>query len=316
MRSPSRPLAAPVVLQFKQATRAARKLADGADPGGFMFRQLEEINARPEVFEIYTAEALWADDHRAEQMLAFHLDETVDVSSRNIEFIDRSSAWITDTFRLGPGKRVCDFGCGPGLYASRLAKSGAQVTGLDFSRNSIRYAREEAERAGQKIDYVHGNYLAFDPTQRYDLIVMIMCDFCALSPVQRQQLLTIFQNCLADDGALLLDVYSMAAYSERAETSFYERNQLNGFWCEEDYYCFVNTFKYDRDAVVLDKYSIFPKSGAPQAVYNWLQYFSPESLTTELSGAGFATKQIYGDVSGRPFTEQNTEFAIVATKAT
>ena len=279
-----------------------------------MFKKLEEINSKPEVFGRYTADSLWADAYRSKQMLAYHLNESIDLSSRNIEFIDTSSAWIIDRFQLGPDRSVCDFGCGPGLYASRFAKSGAQVTGLDFSENSIRYAREQAGKANQTINYIHANYLEFDLKERFDLITMIMCDFCALSPAQRRTLLNRFHECLNEDGAILLDVYSMAAYAEREEASFFEKNQLNHFWCEDDYYCFVNTFKYDDEAVVLDKYSIFSESGKSEAVYNWLQYFSPENLTEELSASNFAVKHIYRDVSGCPFSEQHTEFAIVATK--
>ncbi len=277
-----------------------------------MFHQLEEINAKPGVFEHYTAEALWADPYRSKQMLTYHLNEDVDLSSRNIAFIDRSSSWIIDRFQLGPGKSVCDFGCGPGLYTSRFAKSGAEVTGLDFSENSIHYARGQAKQAGQRITYRHLNYLEFEPDDRYDLITMIMCDFCVLSPAQRRHLLAIFHRSLKDGGTVLLDAYSMAAYSERTEASFYEKNQLNQFWCEEDYYCFVNTFKYDAEAVVLDKYDIFPKRGAPQTVYNWLQYFSAERLTEELSAAGFVMTDRYSDVSGGPFSERHSEFAVVA----
>lgn len=279
-----------------------------------MFEKLREINSKPDVFGLYTADSLWTDEYRAKQMLAYHLNEGIDVSSRNIEFIEASSSWMIDHFQLGPGKSVCDFGCGPGLYASRLANSGVHVMGLDFSENSIRYAREQAENASQEIDYIHVNYLEFDHQERFDLITMIMCDFCALSASQRKKLLSIFHKHLKEDGAVLLDVYSMVAFAEREEGSFYEKNQLNHFWCEGDYYCFVNTFKYDPEAVALDKYSIFPENGKDETVYNWLQYFSLESLTAELSTAGFAIENIYKDVSGCPFSEQHPEFAVVATK--
>lgn len=279
-----------------------------------MFAAMEEINGRPDVFSVYTADSLWADAYRARQMLAFHLNETIDVSSRNVGFIDKSASWIIDHFDLGPGRSVCDFGCGPGLYASRLARSGAQVTGLDFSENSIRYAREQAKQAGQEIDYVQTNYLDHDHAGRFDLVTMIMCDFCALSPDQRKRLLGIFRNCLKEGGSILLDVYSMAAYAGREEVSFYEKNQLDHFWCEEDYFCFVNTFKYDDEAVVLDKYDIFPEHGGAETVYNWLQYFSPESFEDELSAAGFAVEHVFGDVAGGAYAAQNSEFAVVATK--
>ncbi|MEM8570434.1 MAG: methyltransferase domain-containing protein [Pseudomonadota bacterium] len=280
-----------------------------------MFEKIDEINRKPEVFAVYTAEALWTDEHRSKQMLAFHLNGSIDVSSRNIAFIDASAAWIIDQFDLGPGKSVCDFGCGPGLYTSRLATSGAAVTGLDFSETSLLYACEQAQLSGQKINYVQGNYLEFDRKDRFDLVTMIMCDFCALSPAQRARLLGIFHRCLKEEGALLLDVYSMAAFAERETARFYERNQLNHFWSARDYFCFVNTFKYESEAVVLDKYSIFPETGEAETVYNWLQYFSPESLRDELSAAGFLIDHMYGDVSGAAYAEQSSEFAIAATKA-
>ena len=279
-----------------------------------MFEKIKEINARPDVFSVYTADSLWTDEHRSKQMLAYHLNEEIDFSSRNIDFINRSASWIIDRFRLGPGKAVCDFGCGPGLYTSRLARSGAEVTGLDFSENSIRYAWEQAAAAGQAINYIHTNYLTFDPKDQFDLIVMIWCDFCALSPAQRKKLLSIFHQCLKAGGAILLDAYSMAAYGAREEASFYEKNQLDHFWCEDDYYCFVNTFKYDDEAVVLDKYSIFPERGEPETVYNWLQYFTQAGLEDEFSAAGFDVKDVLGDVAGGPFSDQNPEFAIVAQK--
>lgn len=279
-----------------------------------MYSALKEINARPAVFEHYTADALWTDEYRSKQMLAYHLNEGIDVSSRNKEFIEKSSAWIAEHFRLGPGKSVCDFGCGPGLYASRFAETRARVTGLDFSESSLGYARDQARKAGQSIDYIHANYLEFRPPERFDLITMIMCDYCALSPRQRMELLHCFHECLEEEGTILLDVYSMAAYASREESSIYERNQLGHFWCEEDYYCFVDIFKYDGNAVVLDKYSIFPESGGSETVYNWLQYFTPDSLSEELSEAGFEVKQIYRDFCGRTYSEQHSEFAIEARK--
>ncbi len=55
-----------------------------------MFEELENINTRPGPFEFYTASDLWADEHTSEQMLMFHLNEDIDVSSRNVKFINRS----------------------------------------------------------------------------------------------------------------------------------------------------------------------------------------------------------------------------------
>ena len=74
-----------------------------------LFELLMEINRRPEPFAEYTACELWADPHTSERMLAYHLDETVDVASRNHAFLDRSADWIVSHFGLGAGATVADF---------------------------------------------------------------------------------------------------------------------------------------------------------------------------------------------------------------
>ncbi len=66
-----------------------------------MFEELEKINARPKPFEFYTASDLWTDEYTSKQMLSFHLNEEIDVSSRNAAFIDRSAEWLASHFNVG-----------------------------------------------------------------------------------------------------------------------------------------------------------------------------------------------------------------------
>ena len=184
-----------------------------------MFKELEKINARPEPFQFYTAKDLWADKHTSQQMLAFHLDEGVEVSSRNAEFITRSVDWIATEFDIGRGNKIVDIGCGPGLYAAPLAKRGAIVTGIDFSKRSIMYAKKVADRNKLNINYVNQNYLEFETEDRFDLLLMIMCDYCALSPTQRKGLLRKFHKILKPSGSVLLDVYSLSAFEQKEEVA-------------------------------------------------------------------------------------------------
>ncbi len=278
-----------------------------------MFQELKQINTRPAPFEFYTAEDLWADPHTSQKMLEYHLKPDVDMSSRNKAFIDESKKWIIERFGLKKGSMVADFGCGPGLYTGPLAEQGANVTGIDFSPNSIRYAKQTAKQKGLDINYVCMNYLEFDTSDRFDLIVMIMCDFCALSPDQRKNMLIKFKELLKPGGAVLLDVYSLDSFSQRQEAAIYELNQLNGFWAPNDYYCFVNTFKYDQEKVMLDKYTIVEDTQV-RVVYNWLQYFSPESLKQEFEENGFKIDSLYGNVAGKLLETGSPEIAVMAVK--
>ncbi len=278
-----------------------------------MLEELEKINTRPKPFEFYTASDLWKDEHTSEQMLAFHLNENIDVSSRNAKFINRSVEWIASHFNVGAGTKIADFGCGPGLYATRFAQKQANVTGIDFSKRSIQYAQEVATREGLSIHYVNQNYLEFETDDRFHLILMIMCDFCALSPTQRKKMLTKFHTFLVPGGSVLFDVYSLKAFEQREETAMYEANLLNGFWSPNKYYGFLNTFKYEREKVVVDKYTLI-EDDRTRIVYNWLQYFSPEELEKEFVECGFMVEGLYSDVAGSPFDLETKEFAVVGKK--
>ncbi len=278
-----------------------------------MFEELENINTRPKPFEFYTASDLWTDEHTSEQMLTFHLNETIDVSSRNEEFIKRSVEWISSHFNVGAGTKTVDFGCGPGLYATRLAQRQADVTGIDFSKRSIQYAQEVATREGLSIHYVNQNYLVFETDDRFHLILMIMCDFCALSPTQRKKMLSKFHTILESGGSVLLDVYSLKTFEQREETAMYEANLLNGFWSLNMYYGFLNTFKYEEEKIVLDKYTLV-EAAHTRTVYNWLQYFNPEALEREFVECRFSIEQLYSNVAGLPFNSETKEFAVVGKK--
>ena len=279
-----------------------------------MFKELEEINSRPAPFQFYTADELWTDEHTSKRMLAYHLNESIDVASRNRSFIERSVKWIVSHFDVDDKSEIVDFGCGPGLYTNRLAEHGATVTGIDFSENSLNYARHIAAKKGLDVNYVSKNYLDFETMDRFDLIIMIMCDFCVLSPGQRKKMLSKFHSLLKPDGSVLLDVYSLKSFSQREESATYEKNQLDGFWSPEDYYGFVNTFKYETEKVVLDKYTVIEESRM-RVVYNWLQYYCKESLVEEFETNGFSVEQLFSDVSGKPYTPESNELAVVAKKS-
>jgi SAM-dependent methyltransferase len=276
-----------------------------------MYEKLAAINQRPAPFEFYTAKTLWTEAHLSRQMLKFHLDDSNDLASRRPSFMDSSVAWIQRRFQISEGTRIGDFGCGPGLYATRLAALGAQVTGIDFSERSLQYARESAAAQGLSINFVHGNYLDFDSDERFDLILLISCDYCALSPEQRGQLLRIFSQQLAQDGAILLDVNTLVAFEQRRETAEYAYKLQGGFWSDEDYYGFRNTFKYEAERLILDKFTIITKSRAFE-IYNWQQCFDRAALEREFAAADLAIEAWYGNVAGGEYDQDLPVMALVA----
>lgn len=274
---------------------------------------LDRVCARPKPFERRTARELWTHEHTARMMLRNHLDAATDAASRRGEFIKRSTRWIASRFGVEPGCPVADFGCGPGLYANALARLGAQVTGIDFSENSLDHARNTARAEGLNVCFVNQDYLAFETEQRFRLILLITCDYCALPPEDRVSLLRKFATLLEPDGRVLFDVYSLNALAARKPGVSFSENQLDGFWADGRYYGFQSTFIYDQECLALDKYTII-EADAVREVYNWFQHFSPESLAGELALAGLAVEELPGDVAGAAFDPEGHEFAVIARR--
>jgi cyclopropane fatty-acyl-phospholipid synthase-like methyltransferase len=289
-------------------------MSKSSEAQSHLYQLLDDINNKPEPFEFYTAEELWTDEHTSMKMLECHLNDSVDLSSRNKDFIVRSVQWIVSHFGINMGTCIADFGCGPGLYTTLLVENGADVTGIDFSKRSIAHARMVADKKDLNIEYIRKNYLEFETKKRFDLIMMIFCDYCALSPVQRKTLLATFREQLKPDGAVLLDVYSLTEFDKKEEITTYELNQYDHFWSPEKYYAFLNTFKYPNEKITLDKYTILEETRC-RVVYNWLQYFNQELLKNEFEENGFIVEEFYSDVAGSPFSSESPEIAVIARKA-
>ncbi|MFC3234062.1 methyltransferase domain-containing protein [Streptomyces nitrosporeus] len=264
-----------------------------------MFEELSVLNTRPPVYSQVTTPDLWTDPHISARMLAAHLDPHVDLSSYRAEHLEKIAAWIISRFHVRPGLRVADFGCGPGLYTTRLARTGADVTGLDLSSRSLDHAESLARADGLSVRYLEQDYLSYRDEARYDLVIMVMRDYCALTPDGRRALLRTVRAHLDSGGSFAFDVDSAAAMAGVREQAAYAPSLMDGFWSDRPYFGFHNTYRYESERVSLDKFEIF-ETDRTRTYFNWVRYFTPDELTGDLVDAGFADVEILGDLTGAP----------------
>lgn len=269
---------------------------------------LHDMFNRPEPFSRYTAKELWTRPHLAQQMLGYHLSQDTDLASRRIKAIDHVVEWIDVKLDLS-GKSICDLGCGPGLYTQRFASRGATVTGVDISAHSLDYARAQD---AQTIRYIEADYLADDLPTGFDAITLIYMDLCALSPAQRKQLLGRIREMLNPGGQVIFDVAGIGSFAQKEEVTIIQDKLMGGFWAEDDYVGIQRTFVYADEHLSLDRYLIVEPSETWQ-IYNWLQYFTPESIEEELRNAGYEIDQMVGDLSGVPLKPRSDFIGIVAS---
>jgi SAM-dependent methyltransferase len=281
-----------------------------------MYRTLAEFHENPEPFSRYTSELLWTDPHIAQKMLSHHLDPTTDLASRRPEIIDGVVDWIDRRFGLA-NKSVCDLGCGAGLYATRMARLGANVSGVDFSLTSINHAKADATSQGLSIEYRTANYLSDDLPHEQDIVTLIYGDLCALSPAQRNVLYARVWDVLSSGGYFVFDVFSVEQFAKLEAKSHYCRYFMEGFWSGKDYFGFLRTVLYDREKVSLDRYLIIEPDRCFE-VCNWLQYFDPQTISRELRDSGFEVTDIVDVQTGRKWMggarELAPDYAVLSRK--
>jgi len=103
-----------------------------------------------------------------------------------------------------PKGKICVIGCGRGYDAVAFAKAGFDVTAIDFSRNAVMDARENARKEGVDIQVLRQNI--FDLPEnlfyQFDYVMEYTC-FCAISPTRRFEYDRVVWQLLKANGKLL-----------------------------------------------------------------------------------------------------------------
>lgn len=272
---------------------------------------LRYIKEKPKVYE-KSSSAFWDDENISKYMLEAHLNQEEDGATRKMEFVRKSVDWICGYCGGGTGKTLLDLGCGPGIYAELLAEKGFCVTGIDFSARSIQYAKQHAAEKQMNIRYQYQNYLEIDYQEKFDVIILIYCDFGVLAPEDRAVLLKKCRKALKDGGILFLDGWTdrfLSAFEEKDSVGYEE----SGFWSEKPYAVIQRNSVYHDSQNTLEQYVVVTEENCE--CYNiWNQVYSREMLEAEIRNAGFSAPEFYDDAAGKAFTGRDETICAVIRK--
>ena len=270
---------------------------------------LEELSKKPAYGA--TGEALWTDPYIARQLLDAHLADG-EGASRPSEMIAKTTTWLGERLELDQGKRLLDLGCGPGLYARRFADSGVNVTGIDFSANSISYAQKKAREEGQEINYIQGNYLEMDYGKGYDVAVLIYYDLGVLFPQERDNVLARVHGALNPGGYFAFDVLGPNHRGNSPKVDW-DVSVGPGFYRPDSHLALSNSYHYPEQNAWVDQHVVWDDKGG-KVIRVWEHYYTPESISAILTKAGFCVEEIREDLAGEYFNAQSTTLAIIARK--
>ena len=255
----------------------------------------------------------WDDPHISAQMLECHLNPDTQAASRKPETIERSVEWLISALGLQPGDSVLDLGCGPGLYASRFARAGFKVTGVDYSRRSIEYASQYAKESNLGVLYRYENYLELSDENAYEAAFLIYGDFCPLSPDERRKLLINIHRALKPNGWFVLDVTTREDRKKHGNRNRWYAAE-SGFWKPGPHLVLEEGFDYPEQSLWLDQYTVIEADGRVSVYRNWFQDYTPETITGELSQGGFCVESLWGDLTGQPYAAVSEWIGVITRR--
>lgn len=251
--------------------------------------------------------SIWRDPHVQQQLLVAHLDESLDAATRLPAKVEATVDWVVGG--LPPGAAVLDLGCGPGLYAQRLADRGFEVTGVDLNVASIEYARGRALGA---VQYVLGDYTVEMPEGLFDLIVIIYLDFGTHLPHVQHRLLDMVRSRLRPGGRFIFDYLDADAASHHSQARDWAASATGGFWAPGPHLLLTRRLVCEAARAQRTNYTLLTESGT-RFFDVWEHCFTDDSIREMVKGAGFSHVALERDVLSDTEDDDNHVVFAVAT---
>lgn len=231
----------------------------------------------------------WDEPGFSRRMLHEHLSQEHDAASRRFAIIDDHVAWIHGRILGGKPARVLDLGCGPGLYAHRLAKLGHTCTGIDFSPASINYAQLTARAEGLNCAFALGDIRTAEFGSGYDLVMFLYGEFNVFQPAQARELLRRAYDALNYGGRLLLEVSSFEGIRADLAQAHSWYGTRSGLFSDQPHLVLSDVHWDDATATKTVRYFVVDAATAEvKKCAVTYQAYTDDQYRAMLGGAGFA----------------------------
>ncbi len=255
----------------------------------------------------------WHEPEFSRRMLREHLSQEHDLASRRFGIVDEHVRWIDGHILHRRPARILDLGCGPGFYASRLAKRGHSCVGIDYSPASIEYAREQA--VGQPLDctYVQGDVRTADFGVGFDLVMMVFGELNVFRPSDARTILKKAKRALARGGVLLLEPHRFGTVEQVGKQGPSWHGAESGLFSDAPHLWLEESFWNVESCTAVQRfYVIDAATGGVTQHGQTIQAYTDEQYRNLLTDCGFQSVELLGSLGTREAAGQDHLMAIVA----
>ena len=230
----------------------------------------------------------WNEPGFSRRMLLEHLSQAHDAASRRFETIDRQVEWIDSTILANKPTTILDLGCGPGLYAERLARRGHTMHGIDYSPASIEYAIEIAHRDNLPCTYACRDIRQAEFPCGMGLIMLIYGEFNVFSPTDAKIIIDKAWQVLEPGGWLLLEPHPFHIIQQLGEKPPSWYSSREGLFSEKPHVVLQENFWNEQLLTATMRYIVIEADTGQVTQYSQsMQAYQDDEYCSLLTSCGF-----------------------------
>lgn len=258
----------------------------------------------------------WDEPAFSERMLREHLDQAHGAASRVLEERQLQLDWFWSTLGMDGEMAVCDLTCGPGLYATELARRGCTVTGVDFGPAAVAYARDLAEEMGvsDRCTFIQDDIRTVTlPPASFDVVLLIYGQLAVFTKDEAASLLEKAATALKPGGSIVIELLNQDRVDKTTSNWWFTDD--TGLWGDTPFLHLGERFWDDDQELSYERFHILHlESGDYTEVHLCDQSYSIAAMQTMLHTAGFAHVDVYPRWAGLPIYDADEWIIYVGKK--
>jgi cyclopropane fatty-acyl-phospholipid synthase-like methyltransferase len=236
----------------------------------------------------------------------FDTEEYLDVyQHRNEQDAKKLVDLIIQNVNIPAGGKVLDMACGTGRHSILFAEKGYSVSAVDLSKNLLKVAKESADFADVKINFVHSDLRSFCVSSKFNLAVNL---FTSIGYFEDEydnfKILKTAYDHLYDNGYFVID--------------FFNRRYIENNLIPESRDEIFNEKIIQKRSIEgnrVEKQIIINKNGNEKHFHESVRMYYKEELFNAIKSEGFRIRKYFGDSSGKSFDlETSPRIIIIAQK--
>ncbi len=218
---------------------------------------------------------------------------------------------ILDLLKPEPGSHILDWCGGWGRHAIPLAKEGFEVTLLDFCKEYLEGARQEAKQKKVKLDFVHADFRETPSEIQADYAINIFtAGLGCLGEENDIIALKSLFTALKPSAKFLIDTMSPFYVARKFQKySWGESSDRTKRLLERRRFDFWNS-TVDVECIYQDKEAQIEEWASETSV----KLYSPADLARVLRMAGFEPIELYGSFNGSKFDFESKRIIMISQK--